>query len=77
MTHRFHGNHILTGIFFLNFDFSCLKSNKSFRVAFFFKSLDHFMLFLFVLFASEPILVRFLRFWKRKTLDNNDLNQVA
>ena len=38
------------------------RLNKSFLVAFF-KSLDHFMVFLFVLITFEPILDGFLRIW--------------
>ena len=46
---------------FQNFN-SCIKKEKSFLVAVF-KSLDHFMVFLFVLITLEPILDGFLRIW--------------
>ena len=38
------------------------KNKKSFLVAFF-KSSDHFMVFLFVLITLEPILDGYLRIW--------------
>ena len=55
VTWRFHGNHILKGVFF-KISISLIKKiKKSFLVAIF-KSLDRFMVFLFVLIIFEPIL---------------------
>ena len=62
VTCRFHGNHILTGMFFKILISLSLKIKGSFLVAFF-KSEDHFMMFLFVLITFDSILGDIMRFW--------------
>ena len=62
LTWRFHGNHILTNMFFKISISLSLKIKQRFSLAFF-ESLDQFMMFLFVLITFEPILDGFLRFW--------------
>ena len=58
VTWSFHGNHILKACF-LKFPFPLiLKLNKSFLVTFV-TSLDHFMVFLFVLITFELIKIAF------------------
>ena len=54
VTSRFHGNHILTGVFF-KISISLIKKTKSFLVACF-NSLVRFMVFLFALITFELIL---------------------
>ena len=70
MTWRFHGNHILTGSVFQNFDFTYFKIKQQLSSSIFFKSLDHFRMFLFVLIAFELILDSFLRFWKNPEIQD-------
>ena len=67
---RFNGNHILTSMFFKNF-ISLKRTLKSFIVVFL-KSSDHFVVFLFVLITSEPILDGFLAFGKIQKLKMAD-----
>ena len=49
---------------FQNFDFTYFKIKQKLSSSIFLKSLDRFMLFLFVLITFEPILDGFLRFWR-------------
>ena len=62
ITWRFHGNHILTGMF-SKFQFLLLQKIKTSFLVAIFKSLDRFMVFLFVLITFEPILDGFWRIW--------------
>ena len=59
VTWRFHDNHILTGMFVQNFNFSYLKIKQKLSCSIFLKSLDQFMVFLFVLITVDPILDNF------------------
>ena len=62
MTWRFHGNHILTGMFF-KISIPVIKKIKKSILAAFFKSLDRFMVFLFVFITFEPNLDGFRMIW--------------